>query len=195
MIPKIVHRTIPKNTSESMDICWDSVIKHTDGWTRMTHYDDDEYDIVAPYLDMCKHGVFKGDLIRLEAIYKYGGVYLDADIMLFKNIDSLLDHKVFLSLENDFYAVNSVIGAEPKNEHILNMLYASIDLLKSGMQPFGVNATHNYAKDNDEITKLPSENFIMYYGGKEFMQEKINLNINNPNTYGQHLFTGTWVNK
>jgi len=45
-----------------------------------------------------KKWAFAADAIRLYAVYKYGGLYLDSDILLHKSLDELLTHKnVFFS--------------------------------------------------------------------------------------------------
>lgn len=210
MIPKIVHRSVPRQTTDLMDKCWTSVLKNTPDWKHMTHYDTDSYDYVGPYLDMCGKGAFRADLIRLEVIYKYGGVYLDSDVRLFKSIDPLLNHKVFVPLENDKYVMNAIIGAEPENKYILDMLEKSIEIVKSGKLlsdniffyddksdhvyvPFGPYIAHNGSFDIDEITKLPSKDFMTFWGNKRFMKDAKLKYIKDPDVYGQHVYAGSWL--
>jgi len=210
MIPKIVHRVIPRQTTELMDKCWDSVIKHTPDWEHVTHYDNGSYEYVGEYLDLCPRGAFKADLIRLEVLYKHGGVYLDSDVLLFKSIDSLLNNKAFICRENDSYIINTIIGTEPNNPHILKMMNMLIEILKSGKlldsenfvlfdeiegthAAFGPYAAHRCSVSIEEIVKLPSKSFITYFGDKKFMRKKQNQFINDPDTYGQHIYAGSWV--
>jgi len=133
MIPKIIHRTIPRETTLLMDTCWQSVIKNTPDFKHMTHYDEDDFPLVGKYLDMCPKGAFKADLIRLEVLYNYGGIYLDSDIELYGPIDNLLDNKMFICKEDNEYVVNMVIGSIPKNPIILEMINMSINILQRGM--------------------------------------------------------------
>lgn len=209
MIPKIVHRVVPRQTTDLMDRCWESVIEHTPGWEHITHYDNGSYTYVGEYLDLCPRGAFRADLIRLEVLYKYGGVYLDSDVLLFKSIDSLLENKAFLCKENDSYIINTIIGAESNSPHIWKMIEMSIEILKSGglsnnnftffdkeagmHAAFGPFVAHQCSVSINEITKLPSENFITYFGDKDFMINKQNELIKNPNTYGQHIYAGSWL--
>lgn len=192
-----------------MDKCWDSVLKHTPGWEHMTHYDDGDYEYVGEYLDLCPKGAFKADLIRLEVLYRYGGVYLDSDVLLFKSIDRLLENKAFLCRENDSYIINPIMGAEPRNEHIYNMIQMSIEIIKNGgllndnylffdkeakmHAAFGPYVAHQCSVSVSEITKLPSENFITYFGDERFIRNKQKKLMKNPNTYGYHVCAGSWL--
>lgn len=208
MIPKIIHRVIPRKTTKLIDNCWDSVLKNTNDWDHFTHYDDGDYEYVGEYLSLCPRGAYKADLIRLEQIYKYGGIYLDSDIFLYKNIDFLLNSEIFLSYENDQYVVNGIIGAEPKNEHILNMLNMSIDLVKNkkliendglfsdslsphDLSPFGPYVVNQYCLNKNDIIKLPSSYFTLFYGTPQFMDKMAKRCLEKNLAYGRHIYNGS----
>lgn len=57
----------------------------------------------------------KSDIIRLEILYKYGGVYMDADIVNIRNMDFFLECKFFLCQEKYRLVSNSMIGCEKGN--------------------------------------------------------------------------------
>lgn len=66
----------------------------------------------------------KSDIIRYEILYKYGGFYIDADIICIKRIpDDVLNKKAFLNFEKKGLISNSVIGCEPGN----SLMYKLID--------------------------------------------------------------------
>ncbi len=44
---------------------------------------------------------FVADYVRLYALHKYGGIYLDTDVQLLKNFDDFLNDKFFVSIEGD----------------------------------------------------------------------------------------------
>lgn len=44
---------------------------------------------------------FVSDYVRVYALNKFGGIYLDTDVQLLKNFDDFLDEKFFLSIEGD----------------------------------------------------------------------------------------------
>lgn len=69
-----------------------------------------------------KAWAFVSDYLRLYILYNYGGVYLDTDVELVKDLTPLLDHPMFVGLENNNFISTSVIGAEPYNESIKRLL-------------------------------------------------------------------------
>jgi hypothetical protein len=58
-----------------------------------------------------KKYAFAADYIRLFALNKYGGIYLDADIMIYKNFDDLLDLPYFIGLDDIHSYEPAAIGA------------------------------------------------------------------------------------
>jgi inositol phosphorylceramide mannosyltransferase catalytic subunit len=60
--------------------------------------------------------VERADIIRLEVLWKYGGVYLDADMECLKPIDSLIEGLDFFGLcIKPGRLTNTVIGAAPRH--------------------------------------------------------------------------------
>jgi hypothetical protein len=212
MIPKIIHRTIPNQTTPLMDHCWNSVLKFTPQWEHLTHLDHDEYSIIKDYLPLCSTGAFKADLIRLEALYVHGGIYLDSDVELFRPIDSFLDNSVFTVRENDLVLGNSVLGATPGNKFIGEALKLSIYILENdlfskdkswfldeelsgeGLGPtFGPYVITKLAKDYNDLTIFETKTFFPYsYTEKHRFGEDFSQDLA---TFGAHHWAGSWLPK
>lgn len=66
-------------------------------------WDEDNYDVTKnPYMfEAYKAGkwAFASDYARLDIIYDQGGIYLDTDVELLKNLDELLYQKAFLGID------------------------------------------------------------------------------------------------
>lgn len=209
VIPKILHRSIPRITTPLMDHCWESVKINTPSWEHMTHYDDDQYDFVGEYLDLCPNGAFRADLIRLEVIYKYGGIYLDSDVELFRPIDRLLNNKIFVAEDNEYYLMNAIFGAEPKNNIIFNALQESIKIVKSGylmknsfiedpkhtegFSAFGPYIFEKYLRD-PEVNILLSKEFDTYTQEKRTNEDILRMK-EDQDIYGKHWYAGSWLPK
>ncbi|EFP80669.2 uncharacterized protein PGTG_06625 [Puccinia graminis f. sp. tritici CRL 75-36-700-3] len=58
-----------------------------------------ERDVSEIYGRPVKHFAHKADIIRLEALRDYGGIYLDLDVFVVRNFDSLLNLEVVLGQE------------------------------------------------------------------------------------------------
>ena len=54
---------------------------------------------------------FASDVIRLHALYNYGGIYLDTDVRVARNFDPLLHHRGFVGRESSMH----LIGRETVN--------------------------------------------------------------------------------
>ena len=64
-----------------------------------------------------KKYAFVSDYVRMHALHKYGGIYLDTDVEVFGSFNKLLQNDFFAALEAEKRVGTSVIGA--KKEHWL----------------------------------------------------------------------------
>lgn len=104
MIPKRIHycwfggNPIPQFLQECMlswrEKCPDYEIV---GWTEK-NYDVDKYRFTKEAYNRGKYG-FVSDVARLDILYQYGGIYLDTDVALLKNLDDLLYQPGFIGVE------------------------------------------------------------------------------------------------
>ena len=124
MIPKILHfvwigtRKIPEcvKTWEQTHSDWKIIIWNEDKIAKLTLINDDIYKLPNKKYNQ------KSDIVRLEILYRYGGVYVDADIINLKSIDRLLDTNLFFIQEKQGLLSNSVIGSSVKNRTILDII-------------------------------------------------------------------------
>ena len=78
-----------------------------------------------------KKWAFASDVIRLWALYNYGGIYLDTDVKVCKSFDSLLSNRAFIGREGclqfhgkstSYHLTSFCLGAEKGNEFIKHCL-------------------------------------------------------------------------
>lgn len=62
------------------------------------------------------------NIVRLRAIKKHGGIYLDADVEVLKPFDQLLEHEAFVARQADGPLCNALFGATPDHPWIDHML-------------------------------------------------------------------------
>ncbi|MDR0963126.1 MAG: hypothetical protein LBM60_00730 [Clostridium sp.] len=96
-------------------------------------WNDDTYDITAhPYVKSCydhKAFSFASDYIRLDVLYRYGGIYLDADVELLRRPDYLLYDSAFFAFETKLY-INTGLGfGAAKGHPLIAKLMQSYDNL------------------------------------------------------------------
>lgn len=149
-----------------------------------------------------KKWAFVSDYARLKIIYDYGGVYLDTDVELLKNLDKLLDkNKGYMGFENDDIVASGLgFGAEKHDPIIMEMLqeyyklsYDENNLIKYSCPYINTKILrkHGLLLNNSlqrigNILVLPTEYLCpqnMYTGEKKMTE----------NTLSVHHYTATWL--
>lgn len=139
MIPKVIH------------FCWFGgkqkpalVKKCINSWRhfapdyRIIQWSEKNFDYNSlPYAAYCYNNqkyAFLTDYVRLEIIFRYGGIYLDTDVELVKSFDSLLEYEAFYGFENEKYVATGLgFGAEKNHVTVGHMLEKYYEL-KSGYE-------------------------------------------------------------
>ena len=100
MIPKVIHYCWfgKKPYNELMIKCMESWKKHLPEY-EIIEWNEENFDInINPYVKEAynaKKFAFVSDYVRLFVLHKYGGIYLDTDVEVRKNIDKFLVHPAF----------------------------------------------------------------------------------------------------
>ncbi len=148
------------------------------------------------------------DIVRLVAIMRHGGIYLDTDIRLCKSLDPLLDRKCFFGFQTEQpstdWVANGVIGAEPGHWFVAQALTSllSIRSLPGGLErptKFGpklitrlllAEGLQTYSPLGVQVKDVficPTEYFFPYPYGAEFHPSCITAE-----TYGVHFWERSW---
>jgi hypothetical protein len=120
-IPKAIHycRFGGGQKPKFMTECIDSWRK-TNPAFEIVEWNEQNYDVrQCKYTEQAYDAgkfAFVSDLARLDILYRYGGIYLDTDVVLLRRLDELLYNKAFIAY-NEWAVPNSAIcGCEPSNE-------------------------------------------------------------------------------
>jgi FkbM family methyltransferase len=101
-----------------------------------------------------KYFQYKADVVRLELLYEYGGVYLDLDMLIVRPFDEVFasGHSFYISEERAGIRslINAFLAAKPKNEFIKLWL----DSFKSGLR-LGIWAHHIRDSNKQLIDEHP----------------------------------------
>ena len=144
-----------------------------------------------------KKFAFVSDIARLEALYNYGGFYLDTDVMVYKSFETLLDYDCIFGFEEKNNIATSFMGAK-KNSKIIKEfleLYKDLYFVKDGvcdLEPNVVKLTKilikNGAKCNGK-TQKKLKNFVIFSQYYFSPYDYINCyGKKNKDTYCEHLF-------
>ncbi len=123
MIPKIIHyfwfggKTLPEKNR-----------KYIEGWKEkcpdyeIREWNEYNYDVTKNIFMKqaweSKRWAFAADYARLDIVYEYGGIYLDTDVEVLKNLDDLLYQEAYLGFEGNLF-INTGLGFGARKNHPL----------------------------------------------------------------------------
>lgn len=123
MIPKIIHLCWLSGDEYPASIrkCLNSWHEHLPDY-EIWLWDTKRFDIHSTKWTeqafATKKYAFAADYIRLYALYNYGGIYLDSDVMVYKSFNDLLQLPYFIGEDYMHCFEPAIIGAEPYQEWI-----------------------------------------------------------------------------
>lgn len=197
MIPKKIHYVWVGGNEKNNTIkqCMKTWGKHLEGY-EVIEWNENNFDIDShPFVKAAykaKKWAYVSDYIRAYVIYKYGGIYLDTDILVLDNFDRFLNNRAFVGFENPQYPFTAVFGAEPGHPLVKDMIeyYDRLDEYKFD---FGKNNTIS-------VSDLLIKKYHCKVGNKfQILDEDIAVYpdtvLCNPseNSISIHVFTGTWL--
>jgi mannosyltransferase OCH1-like enzyme len=167
-IPRILHRTVPEQTSDEVERWWVQLQELHPGWEAHTWREPinpDDFPLVGRLLDACQTGAQRADLIRLEVLYLWGGFYVDSDCEPLRSFDSLLPLHAVAAWEDESTIPNAVMGAEAGNAAIFDALSLTISRNVEGLDTWhcGAGTTTDVFRDHPAITLLPPGAFYPYH--------------------------------
>jgi mannosyltransferase OCH1-like enzyme len=154
--------------------------------------------------------------MRLEALYLFGGFYIDTDVFVLKSFDSFIDSdKIIVGEEDTNIICSAVIGSPPKNNEILLTLYEMIELIEKEYESHG-KITYNHEADffaptlltkrwidNKDVSVFNPEYFYPIHWRDEWRVEERDaediekymhriLKSTTTETHSVHRWAGTW---
>lgn len=207
MIPKTIH------------YCWfggekpDKVKRCIDSWHHvLTDYEiiewnQDNFDVskwkYTQEAFRAKKYAFVSDVARVDALFRYGGIYLDTDVMVYKKFDSILEEKCVFGFEEELYVATSFMACEIGHP-VMQQFMQLYDKLELYDENGNINTVTNVTKltkillkkglqQKDEIQHL--ENGIVVYPQEYFSPyDYCNcIHHNTKNTICEHLFFVSWM--
>ena len=142
-----------------------------------------------------KMWAFVSDVARLWALYNYGGIYMDTDVIVYKSLEEFLSYDFFTGFEQPHYPVTATIGARKENSLIKEMLdcynnkefkkhenwqeYETNTMIMSDIIGKYFNRDKMEYQCYENMAIFPKETFCRH----DVMSDKV---------YTQHLMLGNW---
>ena len=153
---------------------------------------------------------YVADYIRVNVLYKHGGIYLDTDVFALKSLDKFLSEPAFVGIQGNTKEIGqewvepAILGAKKENkflELVANFyqneiwnspLYMIPDIFQHFLScNYSVNKFPDKQNQGiihlNDITLYPEEYFIPCRLNQEFTFDKIG-----EKTHTVHLFEGSW---
>lgn len=206
IIPKVIH------------YCWFGRAKIPDKyrewmktWAKycpdyeIVEWNDDNYDykkneyMYEAY--KANQWAFVSDYARMDVVYNYGGIYLDTDVELIRNIDVLLYQKAFMGLQNDLRIATGLGFGAIKRHHTIGEFILEYEDRKFLLPDGGYDLTpcpsiqtpflekKGYKRENkyqvvDDIAILPAPVLGGYIGEHLVVNEDV---------YMLHHYAASWI--
>ena len=214
MIPKIIHQiwlgpnSIPRRllkarkTWQELHPEWEH--KLWTAWPEGGYTDSDHpFPDIEPFSNTLSSWAQCADLLRLELIRRYGGIYVDMDIVAFKPIDDLVqDCDLFISeepaneqSEDKVYVTNALFGACPSHAFINSLMQtareSAVAVRYCGPHVYGprlFTGAFNVLSYREDIRVLP---WHLYHSLSVAQIVNADMAIS-PEAYGIHLYELSW---
>lgn len=149
-----------------------------------------------------KKYAFVIDPVRLQLLREHGGIWLDTDIEIIKNLDPLLELPAFMSFESDTLLHTGIVGSEKgaawtdeywkymnRKPFIrwngrLNKTPSTV-IISRILKKRGVKLDNTFQIYDDPLHIFPKD----YFCPKDYKTGKITIT---DNTYCIHHFAGSW---
>ncbi len=207
MIPKIIHycwfggNPLPKDAKQ----CIKSWKKHCKGY-KIIQWNEKNFDISSAPLYVrqayeAKKWAFITDYVRLYAMTKFGGIYMDTDVEVVRSLDEFLKHSAFSGFENDTQIPTGIMASE-KDFPLFKELLSYYDNASFINEDGSLNLTTNVVIITDMCNKygfVPNGKYQEVAGFALYPKDYFcpitdmwELEMTS-NTATIHWFSGSWV--
>lgn len=196
MIPKTIHYCwFGPNDIPALNIkCMDSWSKLNGYEFRLWNEDNIPRDISLIHSLLArKQWAFVSDLVRLYALYEFGGIYLDTDVEVIKPFDELLDQTCFIAEESEGKFNNAVMGATKGHPFVYECMEFTVKTFNSGKLLYSPEiVTEVLSHTQADVTRYPSHYFYPYNPfSNSAVKQLLYVDISD-DTYAIHHWANSW---
>lgn len=204
MIPRRIIRSVPAATTAEVEAFWSKAQDLHPGWELATYrdpIDPDGFPLTSPDWHRCTSGAQLAGLVRLEALYHHGGIWLDSDVEVYRPLDPLLGCQAFACWEDTEVVPDAVLGAEahhPAIEECISLALARLRSARSdwrtgsGAWATGPGVTTTVLPGRSDVLLLPPGSFYPY-NYRELARRHEDHAKANPWAFGAHHWAGSWL--
>ena len=194
-IPRILHRVVPEAPNSVADGWWARFEELHPDWELRTHRDPlqaDQWPLTREHWDKCANGAQFADLIRLEALITWGGVYVDQDVEPLRPLDPLTYVPAFAAWEDANSVPNAVMGAVPDHPAMVACLELMISRLPGDTWQTGPGVMTAVLPGRADVLLLPPGSLYPYHY-RELHREHEDFAKTQPWAFVVHHWWGSWL--
>jgi len=196
LIPRILHRTLPAVPEDDVARIWDTVQANTAGWDLRTYQsprDPADWPLTGHLFPLCRDRAEESDLVRCEALWEHGGVYLDSDMELTQPLDWVREYGCLTGWEDDTWYGMAFIAATPKHPAIGLLLdvFSKHVAAQVERSTFPIIATNTW-RGRDDVTVMPRKTLYPYHVGHDPHNATVDWAAD-PEVFAIHRWHGSWL--
>lgn len=204
-IPRRFIRTVPVDVPAECDAWWARFGELHPGWERRTiadPIDPADWPLLGHLHQHASSGAQLAGMVRLEAVWRWGGWYVDMDVEPIRSWVPLEEHRgvVVIGTEDGLHLTDAVFGAPPRHIALGAVIAHVAELYASaardgrefpGAQATGPLATTQVLSGRSDVVVLPVEAFYPYSylerhrAGEDFARV--------PGCYAAHHWHFSWA--
>lgn len=195
MIPPRLIRCVPEHTTDEVERWWEGWQEFHPHWEALTIRDPIDptlYPLTGHLFEFCTCGAQLAGLVRLEAVYTLGGVYIDSDIEPLRPIDDLLYHPAFIGTEDGTVLTDALFGAEAGHLGIRACIDRVLTLpMSAGPHATGPGNTTAVLAGREDVTVL-ARRMLFPYDYREKHRRGEDFRVTSPESYAVHHWAWSW---
>lgn len=195
MIPRLIFRTVPEQTTDVVEEFWAGAQELHPGWEFITYRDPlsaAEFPISSPHWAQCTAGAQRAGLIRLEALAHHGGIYIDSDVECYRPFEALLGCQAFAGWEDANTVPDAVLGAEDAHPAIRLCLELALTRISEGPWASGPGVTTAILPNRPDVLLLPPGSFFPYHYSRRDLRYA-DHKARNPWAFCAHHWAASWL--
>lgn len=203
LIPRILHRVVPSRTTDQVEAYWGAFANLHPQWELRTWrdpLDPNDFPRLGRLFGLCTTGAGLADLVRLDVLWVYGGIYVDSDCEPVRPLDPLLGLGFFIGQQQWGICTNAVMGSEPCHPALdayIRRICASAPAALATARPDVVSGPLAATKAlllRRDVALLPPEAFYAEPWEATMNSARLSAEeLSTAQTYVIHRWAGSWL--
>ncbi|EPV3841447.1 glycosyltransferase [Morganella morganii] len=204
MIPKKIHYCWfgKKEKPALVKKCLENWTHYFPGW-EIIEWNEDNSPLHIPYVKNAlnkKRYAFAADYVRFYALYTHGGIYLDTDMEIIKDLTPLLENDFFIGKESNEF-INAAVVASKKNGRIANVILDALNredaIIFQSIPKIITTVINNEIGIENLLSSEKIYDFTYFYPYNPYDKDRNDVDILfysdiKPETYAIHHWQKSW---